>query len=283
MSKPYIEHEEPVQDGLSRTLKDLFAGAVGGVAQNPKAVSDSGARQYKEQYEKAREMFEDGNPDESVAEAKKNLTQVPYSTISYLSQPLTKTNDTNSLEVLKDLREELDKVAEFQKKDTHDWLEAEGIMDVAVEADVDLTGGGHEEDDDEMDDVFEDAAAVAEAEEAILSLPMRPAPAIPELNVSPPLWPVPGISAPSMSITSAATTTGLTSAIAMGTSSAAAAMDTSSALGLPTACTIPEQKHAHASTKYLGKAQGKALRSSTLGTEWVHEDSKDNNGENGKT
>ena len=33
MSKPHIEHEEPVQDGLSRTLKDLFAGAVGGVAQ----------------------------------------------------------------------------------------------------------------------------------------------------------------------------------------------------------------------------------------------------------
>lgn len=33
MSKPHIEHEAPVQDGLSRTLKDLFAGAVGGVAQ----------------------------------------------------------------------------------------------------------------------------------------------------------------------------------------------------------------------------------------------------------
>ena len=33
MSKPHIEHEDPVQDGLSRTLKDLFAGAVGGVAQ----------------------------------------------------------------------------------------------------------------------------------------------------------------------------------------------------------------------------------------------------------
>jgi len=33
MSKPHIEEELPVQDGLSRTLKDLFAGAVGGVAQ----------------------------------------------------------------------------------------------------------------------------------------------------------------------------------------------------------------------------------------------------------
>lgn len=33
MSKPHIEHEVPTQDGISRTLKDLFAGAVGGVAQ----------------------------------------------------------------------------------------------------------------------------------------------------------------------------------------------------------------------------------------------------------
>jgi hypothetical protein len=33
MSKPLIEEGLPVQDGLSRTLKDLFAGAVGGVAQ----------------------------------------------------------------------------------------------------------------------------------------------------------------------------------------------------------------------------------------------------------
>lgn len=33
MSKPHIEQELPVQSGLSRTLKDLFAGAVGGVAQ----------------------------------------------------------------------------------------------------------------------------------------------------------------------------------------------------------------------------------------------------------
>ncbi|EMD68771.1 hypothetical protein GGP41_008769 [Bipolaris sorokiniana] len=33
MSKPHIEHEDLSQDGLSRTLKDLFAGAVGGVAQ----------------------------------------------------------------------------------------------------------------------------------------------------------------------------------------------------------------------------------------------------------
>jgi solute carrier family 25 carnitine/acylcarnitine transporter 20/29 len=33
MSKPHIEHEVPEQGGLQRTLKDLFAGAVGGVAQ----------------------------------------------------------------------------------------------------------------------------------------------------------------------------------------------------------------------------------------------------------
>ena len=33
MSKPHIEHEIPDQGGLQRTLKDLFAGAVGGVAQ----------------------------------------------------------------------------------------------------------------------------------------------------------------------------------------------------------------------------------------------------------
>lgn len=33
MSKPHIDHETPVQGGLQRTLKDLFAGAVGGVAQ----------------------------------------------------------------------------------------------------------------------------------------------------------------------------------------------------------------------------------------------------------
>ncbi|KAH9880150.1 hypothetical protein J1614_002176 [Plenodomus biglobosus] len=33
MSKPHIEHESPDQGGLQRTLKDLFAGAVGGVAQ----------------------------------------------------------------------------------------------------------------------------------------------------------------------------------------------------------------------------------------------------------
>jgi solute carrier family 25 carnitine/acylcarnitine transporter 20/29 len=33
MSKPHLEHEVPEQGGLQRTLKDLFAGAVGGVAQ----------------------------------------------------------------------------------------------------------------------------------------------------------------------------------------------------------------------------------------------------------
>lgn len=33
MSKPHIEQEIPDQGGLQRTLKDLFAGAVGGVAQ----------------------------------------------------------------------------------------------------------------------------------------------------------------------------------------------------------------------------------------------------------
>jgi solute carrier family 25 carnitine/acylcarnitine transporter 20/29 len=33
MSKPHLEHEAPEQGGLQRTLKDLFAGAVGGVAQ----------------------------------------------------------------------------------------------------------------------------------------------------------------------------------------------------------------------------------------------------------
>ena len=52
-------------------------------------VNPHGAHLYKEQYEKALKMFEDGNPDESYAEAKKNLTQVPHGTISYLSQPLT--------------------------------------------------------------------------------------------------------------------------------------------------------------------------------------------------
>lgn len=33
MSKPHIEHESPEQSSLQRTLKDLFAGAVGGIAQ----------------------------------------------------------------------------------------------------------------------------------------------------------------------------------------------------------------------------------------------------------
>lgn len=33
MSKPHIDQESPDQCGLQRTLKDLFAGAVGGVAQ----------------------------------------------------------------------------------------------------------------------------------------------------------------------------------------------------------------------------------------------------------
>ncbi|CAO2656174.1 Nn.00g049770.m01.CDS01 [Neocucurbitaria sp. VM-36] len=33
MSKPHLEHEVLEQGGLKRTLKDLFAGAVGGVAQ----------------------------------------------------------------------------------------------------------------------------------------------------------------------------------------------------------------------------------------------------------
>ncbi|KAJ4365630.1 carrier protein ymc1 [Neocucurbitaria cava] len=33
MSKPHLEHDVPEQGGLKRTLKDLFAGAVGGVAQ----------------------------------------------------------------------------------------------------------------------------------------------------------------------------------------------------------------------------------------------------------
>ena len=40
-------------------------------------------------------------------------------------------------------------------------------MDAGAEAHMDLTGGDYEEDDEEMDDVFEDAEAVAEAEEAL--------------------------------------------------------------------------------------------------------------------